>query len=53
MEATEGASKYNTAEVEVVVGVVNQLLAGGLAREEIGVITPYGAQVAAYSCNPY
>jgi hypothetical protein len=31
--------------VQVVVGVVQQLLAAGLPREEIGVVTPYGSQV--------
>ena len=40
-----GTSKSNAGEVEAVVGVLHRLLAGGLRPDEIGVVTPYAAQV--------
>lgn len=40
-----GVSKANTAEARVVCAHVRALLAAGLRHDEIGVITPYNAQV--------
>ena len=43
---TNSMSYYNEAEVEVVTAIVNGLLTNGdLSLEDIGVITPYNAQV--------
>jgi len=44
-EVAEGNSKSNRAEAEAVVAVLQQLLWGGLQPEDVGVITPYAAQV--------
>jgi hypothetical protein len=39
-------STYNDGEVRLVTAVVRRLLEGGVAPRDIGVITPYSAQVA-------
>jgi hypothetical protein len=44
-ESSDGSSKYNDAEVAIVVDLVQQLLASGMSKHEIGVVTPYGSQV--------
>lgn len=38
-------SKYNPQEAELVVEHTNSLIAGGVAASDIGIITPYSAQV--------
>ena len=43
-EESEGSSRENPGEAKHVARQVKQLLATGLRPEEIGVITPYGAQ---------
>lgn len=45
----EGASWYNEGEVECVVGVVRELLEGGVRGGGVGVITPYSAQKSRYA----
>ncbi len=40
----DGESRYNIEEVETCVELVNMLIKCGISQEEIGVITPYGAQ---------
>jgi hypothetical protein len=45
MEASEGSSKSNRAEAEATALVVRRLLAAGVPSSQIGVISPYGAQV--------
>lgn len=42
---TEGSSRENPGEAKFVAGQVEDLLKSGVRPEEIGVITPYGAQV--------
>merc|ERR1719382_2442585 len=45
-EQSEGDSKLNSAEAEQVMRVVHQAMnAGGLQIGDIGVVTPYAAQV--------
>ena len=44
-ESTDGSSKENRAEAMEAVRVVDGLLAGGLRPSEVGLITPYAAQV--------
>jgi len=44
-EVAEGVSRYNAAEAEEVVRVVNGLLAAGMAMGDVGIVTPYAAQV--------
>ena len=44
-ETSEGLSKFNHEEANAVVQVVNGFLAAGLPPGEIGVVTPYAAQV--------
>lgn len=41
----DGESKYNPGEGKLVVDFVNELIAGGLQRDQIAVIAPYAAQV--------
>lgn len=45
-EVEESGSRANAGEAAVVVALVERLLAGGLQPSEVGVITPYSAQVA-------
>ena len=40
-----GGSLFNHAEISAVVAIVNRLITMGVRREEIGVISPYQAQV--------
>ena len=40
----DGESRYNKEEVETCIELVNMLIKCGISQEEIGVITPYGAQ---------
>ena len=44
-ESTEGVSKLNRTEAEATARVVDGLLRAGVKPSEIGVISPYGAQV--------
>ncbi|KAG2481971.1 hypothetical protein HYH03_019078 [Edaphochlamys debaryana] len=44
-EVAQGGSKSNRAEARVVVGLVRGLLRAGLGPADIGVVTPYVAQV--------
>lgn len=44
-ERSDGTSKTNSAEVEIVADVVSRLLAGGLKMSDIGIVTGYGSQV--------
>ena len=44
-EASDGLSKVNRAEVDAVAAVVQGLCAAGLSAAEIGVVSPYAAQV--------
>ena len=44
-EISDGTSKANSQECDVVVDVVSRLLHGGLLMSEIGIVTPYGSQV--------
>tara|TARA_B100000795_G_C22404787_1_gene288518 strand:+ start:42 stop:389 length:348 start_codon:yes stop_codon:yes gene_type:complete len=44
-EASDGVSKVNRAEVEAVAAVVHGLRAAGLCASDIGVVSPYAAQV--------
>jgi superfamily I DNA and/or RNA helicase len=43
---SQGGSKSNVQEAEVAARVVGALLLGGLRPADIGVVTPYAAQVA-------
>ena len=43
-ESSDGSSKMNRTEAEATARVVQQLLAGGTAPADIGVISPYAAQ---------
>jgi superfamily I DNA and/or RNA helicase len=40
----DGESRYNIEEVETCIELVNMMIKCGISQEEIGVITPYGAQ---------
>lgn len=42
----EGDSKWNEGEAKVVISHVQRLVAAGVRPDEIGIITPYNAQVA-------
>jgi len=42
----DGGSRYNEGEARVVLGHLDALLAAGMRPAEVGVITPYSAQVA-------
>lgn len=44
-QETPSSSYYNDAEIQVVVSEVGDLLAAGIAPEEIGIITPYSGQL--------
>lgn len=44
-ETSEGVSRFNSAEADEVVRVVNGFLHAGMAPGEVGVVTPYAAQV--------
>ncbi|PNG99181.1 DNA polymerase alpha-associated DNA helicase A, partial [Tetrabaena socialis] len=44
-ELAQGGSKSNAAEARVVVGLVRSLLAAGVPTGDIGVVTPYTAQM--------
>ena len=44
-EASDGLSKVNRAEVDAVAAVVHGLCAAGLSAADIGVVSPYAAQV--------
>ena len=44
-EQEAGGSKFNRGEAEYVIGSVKDLLSGGLEPMEVGVVTPYAAQV--------
>ncbi|KAJ1490860.1 P-loop containing nucleoside triphosphate hydrolase protein, partial [Baffinella frigidus] len=46
-ENNEGTSKSNTAEVDEVLKVASSLIEGGLKASEIGIVSPYSAQVRA------
>ena len=39
-------SKYNYGEVDIVIQMIKELLAINMPENEIGVITPYSAQVS-------
>lgn len=39
-------SKYNFGEVDLVIQMIKELMEAGLPEKEIGVITPYSAQVS-------
>ena len=45
-EVGKNESKYNFGEVDLVVQMIKELLAASLPEREIGVITPYSAQVS-------
>ena len=45
-EASDGTSKSNAAEAQAVAEVVDRLRRGGVRASEIGVISPYSAQVS-------
>jgi len=45
-EASDGTSKSNAAEAQAVAEVVGRLRRGGVGASEIGVISPYSAQVS-------
>lgn len=45
--ADDSASRHNPGEADVIARLVRGLVAGGVAPPDIGVITPYSAQVAA------
>ena len=45
-EVGKNESKYNFGEVDLVVQMIKELLATSLPEREIGVITPYSAQVS-------
>ncbi|GIL65859.1 hypothetical protein Vafri_19506, partial [Volvox africanus] len=44
-EVSQGGSKSNRAEALVVVGMVRHMLATGISSADIGIVTPYLAQV--------
>ena len=44
-EQTQGSSKYNTEEARAVAVLCQRLVEAGIARADIGVITPYAAHV--------
>ncbi|GIM05113.1 hypothetical protein Vretimale_9531, partial [Volvox reticuliferus] len=44
-EVSQGGSKSNRAEALVVVGMVRHMLAAGISSADIGIVTPYLAQV--------
>jgi superfamily I DNA and/or RNA helicase len=44
-EQSEGQSKSNQAETQMVIQVCNELIQGGLEPSTIGVVTPYSGQV--------
>jgi len=44
-ETSEGSSKSNQVEAQIVMKVCADLLSGGLTPEQIGVVTPYSGQV--------
>ena len=43
--SADATSKENSVEANIVMDVVQRLVRAGLALDEIGVVTPYGAQV--------
>lgn len=42
---SDNESKYNNGECDLVLQVIKELLDNGVRAEDIGVITPYNAQV--------
>ena len=45
-EVGKNESKYNVGEVDLVIQMIKELMSVNLQEKEIGVITPYSAQVS-------
>ena len=45
-EVGRNESKYNYGEIDLVIQMIKELIEAGLPEREIGVITPYSAQVS-------
>ena len=45
-EVGKNESKYNVGEVDLVIQMIKELISVNLPEKEIGVITPYSAQVS-------